>query len=188
MNIITNNCVAAAIYQIKKTQFTNPFMWTLMSAQDFIYLVQNFKSIDFSKIKLTTDIYKEKLVYKLIVDGKLNVLYIHHKKDKTKMIPTKIKRDIWYANIENYIIDCWNRRLKRMTETPKFIVVSYGWTYDQIIKFADIKTDYKKGFIIFNEKAYDKLKANYPCICLSIKDNLTSNNLATMFTTKYPNF
>ena len=105
-------------------------MWTLMSAQDFIYLVQNFKSIDFSKIKLTTDIYKEKLVYKLIVDGKLNVLYIHHKKDKTKMIPTKIKRDIWYANIENYIIDCWNRRLKRMTETPKFIVVSYGWTYD----------------------------------------------------------
>lgn len=188
MNIITNNCVAAAIYQLKHMQFANPFMWTLLSAPDFIYLVQNFNTIDFNKIQLTTDIYKEKPIYKLIVDGNLNVLYIHHKKDRSKTTPTKIKSDIWYVDIENYIIECWNRRLKRMNESPKFIAAAYSWSYDQIIKFANTKTNSKKGFILSNEKAYDVLKADYPCINLPIKDNLTSCNIAKMFTTKYPDF
>lgn len=53
MNIISNNCCGADIYtNVLKTEFSNPFIWSLLFPNDFIYLYENYDSINFKNIDL----------------------------------------------------------------------------------------------------------------------------------------
>jgi uncharacterized protein (DUF1919 family) len=118
-NIISHNCVGAEIYKEKGWRYRNPFMWCVIPPDDFYYLYSHYYQIDFSNIELE----KEGKFYKIVVDGKINVYYVHYKYNKNATVPKKQNEvDIVYDKIEEYIVEKYNVRLSRMFGKPFFVV------------------------------------------------------------------
>ena len=46
-NIIANNCIGGFLYKFSNKQFPNPFIWTSMYFEDFLFLIQNYDKINF---------------------------------------------------------------------------------------------------------------------------------------------
>lgn len=54
MNIITNNCLGGFIYRdILKTEYQNPFIWTYIKTNEFIFLCENYNKINFHNYELS---------------------------------------------------------------------------------------------------------------------------------------
>ena len=141
MNIISHNCVGGRIYNKKNLKYGNPFMWCVIPPDDFYYLYCNYNEIDFNNITLI----KEKF-YKIVIDNKVNVYYVHYLYDKNATTPIKkTPIDIVYNRIDEYIIEKYKTRLERMKEKPIFIVTDrefigtnkWSMKKDDIIKYLD---------------------------------------------------
>lgn len=118
-NIIAHNCVGGRMCQQRGVQYGNPFMWSIIPPDDFYYLYTHYNDLNYKNIKLE----KLKTDYKLTIDGKIRVIYVHYKYDKNANTPTKkTKIDVFYNKIEDYIIEKYETRLSRMKEPPLFIV------------------------------------------------------------------
>lgn len=118
-NIISHNCVGAEFYKLQDCQYGNPFIWCVIPPDDFQRLYNHYNQIDFSNIKLE----KDKKYYKIVIDDKINVYYVHYKYSKEDKIPRRIKNgDILYIDIERYIMEKYLMRLKRMSGKPLFVV------------------------------------------------------------------
>ena len=118
-NIISHNCVGARICQLKNMEYGNPFMWCIVPPNDFYYLYTHYNEINFKQIKLE----KEKNDYKIVIDGKINVYYVHYKYDANANTPIKkYDIDVFYNKIEEYILEKYNKRVDRMTHSPIFVV------------------------------------------------------------------
>ena len=119
LNIITNSCVGARIYQEKNMMYGNPFMWSIIPPDDFLYLYENYNDINFKNFELL----KEGKDYKIVIDGHVNVYYVHYRYDEYSNEPTvKDEIDIYYNRIEDYIKEKYITRLERMVGKPIFIV------------------------------------------------------------------
>lgn len=119
LNVITNSCVGARIYQEKNMIYGNPFMWSIVPPDDFLYLYKNYDRINFGNYELT----REGEDYKIIIDGRVNVYYVHYRYDENSTVPTvRDEIDVYYNKIEDYIKEKYETRLKRMTGKPVFIV------------------------------------------------------------------
>jgi len=58
MNIISNNCLGGFIYKdFLQIKYENPFIFSLMDYDDFLYLLENYETIDKIQIigNLTAD-------------------------------------------------------------------------------------------------------------------------------------
>jgi len=142
MNIISHNCTNGRIYQMKGLKYENPFVWCIIPPQDFLYLYNNYGVLNFRKIEIE----KEGDDYKVVVDGKINVYYVHYKHDETAEKP--IKRtpiDVYYNKIEDYIIEKYFNRLERMKDKPIFIVTDrifpkkqkFNMSTEDLLKYVD---------------------------------------------------
>jgi len=117
LNIISHNCIGARIYQLKGMEYENPFMWSIIPPDDFWYLYNNYNNINFKKIRLT----KVKNDYVIVVDEKIKIYYVHYRYDEKCKTPTRRIKDgvdIYYNKIEDYILEKYNKRLKRMLDEP----------------------------------------------------------------------
>ena len=117
MNIIANNCVGAMLYNVAGAQFNNPFMWSLVAPDDFIYLINNFNGIRLENVEPIDD-------NKLRVDSKIDVVFPHYKRGDNAE-PVKIGSDVFCSRIREYTLDKWTARLKRMRELdepPMFLI------------------------------------------------------------------
>ena len=109
-----------------KTPYENPFIWTRMMDDTFIWLLENYESINFRKYELTkTNFSLEDYVncfFYIKYDNKHEVKYGHYKFVKNATKPVKIKMDVQYNKIWEYIIEKYEKRLKRMKTEPIFII------------------------------------------------------------------
>lgn len=120
MFIVGNDCTGARIYQVKDREYDNPFMWCLIPPKSFSFLYHNFKNIDFNSIEIK----KYGDWYKIVIDGKVDVYYPHYRFDKNckKPIIGKSGIDVYYEKIDEYIVEKYRTRLKRMKGEPVFVV------------------------------------------------------------------
>lgn len=105
----------------KKLEYNNPFMWCLIPPKSFLYLYNNFKTINFKNFELK----KDGEWYKIVIDKKIEVYYPHYKFDKNATSPEKCKGrdiDVYYCRIYEYILEKYQTRLYRMSGTPIFII------------------------------------------------------------------
>ena len=91
---IANNCTGGFLYRLLDRPYDNPFMWSVMSASDFLKLIKHFYEIDFSNVKLiapckTTILsicndanckFKHNSIA-FMLDNKFEVLFPHHQMD-----------------------------------------------------------------------------------------------------------
>ena len=157
MNIISNDCIGGRVYNEYNSKYENPFIWSCITTDDFIYLMDNFYSIDFYNIKCefsNEELYNNKNIPQIIIDGKICLQFIHHHQDEKYSEPTKTSDykysvDIYYNDILNYLKDSYIRRVNRMIslkEEPIFIyspsVGKYvNNSYDSVI---NSNNDFKK--------------------------------------------
>lgn len=118
-NIISHNCVGGRIYQRIEKEYGNPFMWCVIPPDDFYYLYTHYNEINFNNIKLE----KEGTDYKIIVDEKVTVYYVHYKYKEDASTPIiRNGIDVYYNKMDKYVIDKYRSRLTRMKDKPLFIV------------------------------------------------------------------
>lgn len=158
MNVICNNCVGARVYQQLGLQFANPFMWADIPNEEYIYLINHFDEINFENISLI-----KKDFFYLTIDGKVTLRYIHHFQNDSYEKPTVVGgTDLYYKDMGNYIVDCYKKRLKRMTDPPIFIISETPAKSD--------KSRYEFGDI----KLFEKIKSNYPVLYVGKNDPRTN--------------
>ncbi len=133
MNIISNNCLGGFIYKdFLQIKYENPFIFSLMDYDDFLYLLENYETIDFENFELIKE--SEKFEnFGIIIEGKIKVRFIHSKFDKECKIPTikvfhdektmRTVTDIYYNKIWEYIVEKYLSRIKRMPKRIDLIAL-----------------------------------------------------------------
>lgn len=187
-NIISNNCVGARYYENMGACFENPFMWVSIKLKDFIYLIENFDTIDFFNVNsyLTMgEFYKDDVSFlncdsrccTSLIDNNIKIYYIHHhytKYHKTKKvfrnkiseenfkkgITNNVEYDMVGCDILQYLDDKWFERLKRMKKSNKKPIFVY-WdspSYTNDDITKLFSLKTKYTIIVLSEKDYSKLE------------------------------
>lgn len=146
MNIIANDCIGAYLYQDwYKCDFMNPFIWNSIDFTNFYQLIQNYDTLNFNNIDCIVETnnsgicFQKSLCPKIIIDNKIEVNYFHYIEDKKYNSPTKVKGYTAINNVKKYAIDCYNRRLEKMSGNPIFIwdVTRAQWYNKQFVNPID---------------------------------------------------
>lgn len=167
MNIISNNCLGARLYEVQKLQFLNPFMWCRLYIDDFINLVNDYDNIDFSNVVFDIEFRLNHNCVKCTLDDKITVHFGHYVYDENQMTPIKSPNntDIIYSNILEYARTKWFSRLNRTTEQPLFLysfnnmqpnTVEYRKQLDKLLSITD------KPLIIILHECVDVSSINIP--------------------------
>lgn len=151
--IICNNCVGARCYQIFNKQYEHPFIWCRISCEDFEYLIEHIKELDFQNFQLVqhNDSILQRIVYGIKVDNKITIWYPHYIKDESYDIPAKsgdpnLSLDIHYKDIETYIIEKYTSRVKRFDNKSEDIIFivnednaqdNMNYTFDNMYNIAN---------------------------------------------------
>ena len=142
MNIISNSCLGSYITRDYLNEpYSNPFCWSVIDDVSIINLIKNYKNINFNKYELTKD---KNWNFYITIDKLVKVWYVHYRFSKNDNKIRKNDVDVFYNRIWEYIIKCYETRLKRMKEEPIFVLGS-SWgggalSKDEIYKINNIKT------------------------------------------------
>lgn len=152
MNIISNNCCAGFIYKnLINQEYKNPFIWTLIYENDFLNLIKNYDRINFNNYTLEnmySKLIEDKGIFYINIDNLVKCYFIHYHFNKLYNTITKIKSDIKYNKIWEYIIKKYNERvlkLKKCNESPIFLIDNQYGCCEHIIN---------ESIKICNEKNY----------------------------------
>lgn len=165
-NIICNNCVGARIYQAENKQFQNPFMWCSENSKDFMNLISNYDKLDLNNVSFSFERYGSKPDDSILVtipcgDGDIQCHFIHYVLDKSQATPIRVDstNDIRYAGIAEYAKEKWEKRQKRNTEEPLFLIIHNFKT--NLEDFKGLETKYKVVVLTLEvEKAKKIFKKN----------------------------
>lgn len=182
MLIIGNDCVAARIYQEKHLQFNHPFQWCKLHISDLINLIYNLDTIDLYKIDL-----HRLSEQRLLIDSKIEPIYVHYCYRKGYTKPTREGIDILYERNDEYILQKYYQRLKRLdlSEKPIFILhekfdpkfpAEYNIGSSDCIEFAKLETNYQRVLVVHNLDTFNKIPKNIPGLkTLFIKSEVTGD-------------
>lgn len=153
MNLISQNCLSGNIYQnCLREQFSNPFIWTVIDFSSMLYLIQNWKSINFKNYELVKD---TNWNFSIIIDGKVKVQYVHYLFDKNCKTPMLDNvGSIHYYKMWEYIIQKYEERLNRMlekNEDPIFCICNFRSIFPDAIyteEQLEILSNYKNVHIL----------------------------------------
>ena len=109
MNLISEDCHGGFAYVELNEQFSNPFIWNYITKDDMYYLVKNYDKINFKHYELSKSFVRNRPrnkmdIFKIRVDGKIDIHYTHYhfsKKDATVRIK---KPDVYYNKIWEYVL------------------------------------------------------------------------------------
>lgn len=119
MNIISNDCTGGFIYRdIIKEEYANPFIFSKVLLDDFIYLASNYQSINFRKFGL---LQSAEWQFYIRVNDKINIQYNHYKFDPTVNGIRKDPPNVYSSHIWEYIVGRYITRVHRMNEPPIFV-------------------------------------------------------------------
>lgn len=155
MKTLISNCCAGAFFykNVLNEDFKNPFMWSGITASDFIYLIKNFKNIDFNNFKLEESFLhgvRKFKSFKIRVNDGFDIHFPHYYEGENE---TKTNCDLFKKDIKKYVIEKYKHRLLKMTDEPLFIILDnkkdLSWTETEIKELEKIK-NYK--IILFTDK------------------------------------
>lgn len=146
MNIIANNCVGADLYfNVLKSEFKCPFIWSLTFPNEFIFLCKNYDTIHFENAELVQmteeddkGTKKHKIqnhIFGIRIDNKITTWYTHILYDGACKEPIIRGDDRFYYRNFELVLTKYYERLQRMTETPIFTVLAYQeqcWTKEKL--------------------------------------------------------
>lgn len=158
MNLIGNDCTASFITRdLLKQGFENPFVWTRIMDETFIWLLENYENIDFWNYKITKDnrIGDPKCFFYVSYDEIHKVKYGHHRFDAKCNVPTKVGMDVRYERIWEYIADKYEKRLGRMKDDPIWVISSQFDNPNTIPKIVEIIKRKKYKAILFSNLKLD---------------------------------
>ena len=158
MNIIANDCTGGFIYRdILKMEYSNPFIFSKVLLDDFIYLVNNYKTINFRKFKLCQS---SEWRFYIRVDDSINIQYNHYRFDPTINGIKKDPPNVYSNHIWEYVVSKYINRLDRMVDPPIFIGhYDYGqlgeWdstlTIEKVNRFVKCLQELEQPAIIISE-------------------------------------
>lgn len=164
MIFIGSDCVGARIYEQLNLQFNNPFCWSRISYNDFIFLANNLQNIDFNKfsINLINDPAENKNKNKVgivSIDNKIDILYPHYIQNSKYDIPTKINTDVYYNKMNEYILEKYTIRTSRMNLNENVCLIlhhkidrpGFDITYNDCKDFIHRKFLYPKILVTHDE-------------------------------------
>jgi uncharacterized protein (DUF1919 family) len=162
MLVIANNCGGADYYNIHKSKYNNPFMWSLVFADDMIRLINNFCMINWANVEPIL-LEPQSAIYNgytynptvpgLKIDNTFSLYWPHYLYDATALTPIKKGPDTFYYKNYEYALDKYFTRLKRMfsmSENPAFLIICYkrhGWNADTLDKLDELHTPFKTVII-----------------------------------------
>lgn len=166
INIICNNCIGSRLYQINNIKFNNPFVWTLITIDDFVKLVTNYTTIDFNNIIISLEPNNHLKANSVLItiDNLVNIHCVHYIYDENYDTPG-IKegsqdKDVFFINIKDYAKDKYYNRLTRMNKSNFELIYSFNYQYlkltnDEYInnfnKLVKLTKDGYKILIIMND-------------------------------------
>ncbi len=141
MNLISNNCVGARMYELSNKQFNNPFTWCAIDISDFVTLIKNFNKINFYNIKIYLEYHFRtyQTVCAELDDIKLH--YVHYIYKDCDLY--KNKPDVLGNTIIQYFTETYYKRLNRMivqNEQPTFLL-TYNYTKKTNKKYIECLTE-----------------------------------------------
>jgi len=170
MNIITHNCLAGYLYKnCIKSEFENPFIWTVIDFNSMLKLILNWDNINFNNYELIKD---NNWNFSIIIDNNIKIQYVHYKFDKNINFIDKngTGTDIKSNKIWEYIINVYEKRIKRMQikkEKPIFLI-------------CNSKTIFKDCFYTDEQlKILEKYKNVY--IFKNLENNETEDNAKIIY-------
>ena len=123
MNIISNSCLNAIIHRdYIKQQYANPFCWCYVDTKSFYNLIKNYDTLNWFNYELIKD---KNWNFSISIDTKVKIDYPHYKFNKKYNKLEKQGNNILSNHIWTYIIDSYEKRVKRMlelNEKPIFII------------------------------------------------------------------
>lgn len=175
MNIISNVCNGAFLYNKMNIQFNNPFMWSVLFYKDLKELCTNFDNIDFKTAIPIPGIHAKGTCSMNIDNDKLFIRYIHYYQNSSCKMPMKIGPNIHYCKIWEYTYLKYITRVERMLnskEDPVFLIMDRKDDLN-IENTQNLINTTKYKIILFTNYNYkitnDKVKL--------IKADLTDNQL-----------
>ncbi len=184
MNLISNCCIAGYLYQQLNEEFKNPFQWCFISPSDLIFLIRNYKKINFSKTNFSiSKEHKNSVICD--VDSRIRLKYIHYIYDKDITFKQS-NHNIKSNRIIEYSANKYKERLKRMSEKPVFLYVDkihQSYTGDSL-DFIKTETEYKK-ILITDDKDLLKYNSNKLLVILDTGARQTDNNRPFDYANKY---
>jgi hypothetical protein len=124
-NLIGNSCVSAFITnELLKQKYINPFCWCTIDADSMYNLIKYYDNINFKNFELIKD---KNWMFYIIIDKKIKIRWPHYKFSKTDKILKKLKHDVYWNKIWEYIVEIYIKRTNRMLNekiNPIFIIGS----------------------------------------------------------------
>ena len=152
MNLISNCCLGAFIYEMQNEEFNNPFMWTMTNTDSFISLMEhydniNWDSIDFDKFQRSDG---EKC-YSIIVENKVRINYTHYLQGKKEDHELVKGRDVYDWRAYEYAFKKYQKRTERLLkkkEKPVFLILAelkgkYDYNLENLKRICEAKSRYK---------------------------------------------
>jgi len=139
INLITNNCLGAFTYQKLNIEYNNPFIWSVVTIDDMVKLLNNYNTLNWFNIRCekTTEMIKGwNNSYNILVDNCFRIYYIHYKYNPKCLTLTKHTNSVnkEYLHMDEYVTNTYLRRVKRMLNSniPPMVYVQQsgneGWT------------------------------------------------------------
>ena len=117
MNLVANSCIGGYLYRLHNEAFGNPFMWAMLQSDAMTQCINKFNYVNWGHIKMEPDVSNpltNRCTYNVIVDDSFTIHYTHYLRDEKYPRPTRIGVDVHGEKIENYIVEKYLSRCKRM--------------------------------------------------------------------------
>lgn len=176
MNIISNNCAGGYLYRdVLKLEYPNPFIWTQVSAKEFIKLIENYDKINFKNYEMLKmqkkdftengDFGEHKWLSQhplgLRIDDTFTLWFPHILYKADAIRPQTVNTNVYYKRHYELVIDTYIKRLARMKEEPVFMILDYpwfGWTDGLIKDVIELSEKVKYKIILITNRKIDNSK------------------------------
>lgn len=154
MNILPNCCIVGDYYENKHIQYFTPFVWNTFFPDDIKILIKEYKNLNFSNIRLVK--YKDTKYYGINIDNKITVYYIHYLYADHELKRDNYLKEVKGKNIEEYIINSYNRRLARLNinKKPKFLFITNRQAHADILGKNETSEEWQEIINLLKENNY----------------------------------
>ena len=152
MNLITNCCLGAFVYEQLNKEFNNPFMWCAINTDSFIYLLEHYDKTNFNDVEFDRYTREDGVrCYSLIIENNCRLNYTHYLQGGINDHEKIIGKDIYDYRAYEYCFNKYKTRLARMLENkepPVFVVLGelvgkYDYNLENLKRICEAKTSHK---------------------------------------------
>lgn len=161
--VIGSNCCGANFYHhCLNIPFYSPFIWSTVPYDSLYYLVQNWPSINWYKIKLIPN-NERPYTLTLIIDNIIKVHYVHYIFSPTHTTPYTHGANVYYKDIHLYLLQKYKERVNRMLtygdiKNPKFLIHEELFgnksTHSYVDKLFNMQSPYQRVFVTYSNTDY----------------------------------